>query len=148
VGRRVKLLAGKGGGHMRSRLVLGVVLGLIAAATTGPAWAASNLNLSKSNLNRLVYSSDAMTPAQAAAILADLDRAGRVDEARAGELIRQLLPKHGVQAAKIKKITVRGWDPKRKTMSIILLTNPADEAQAIAVNDAGMPAEKPVKSSK
>jgi len=115
---------------------------------TSVSVAATNLNSSRSNIYRLVYSSDGLSSAQASAILLDLDKAGRLDEAKAGQLIQQLLSKHGVKAGTIKKVTVRPWDPKGKTMSIILLTNPADEAQAIAVSDGGTPADKSTKSTR
>ena len=83
-----------------------------------------------------------MSSAQAAAILAEMDKAGRVDEAKARQLIQQLLPKHGVSAVNVKKVIVRPWDPKQKTMSIILLSNPADEQAALAVSDEGAPGAK------
>ena len=133
---------------MRPRLSVGTIVGLLVVAMAAGSWAGSNLNLSKSNVNRLVYSSDAVSSAQAAAILADLDKAGQLDEAKASQLIQQLLSKHGVQAGKIKKVTVRPWDPKRKTMAILLLTDPADEARAIAVSDEGVPAGKSTKGTK
>lgn len=133
---------------MRPRLSMGIIAGLLAVAMASASSAAANLNLSKSNVNRIVYSSDGVSPAQAAAILADFDKAGQLDEAKAGQLVQQLLAKHGVKPGTIKKITVRPWDPKRKTMSIILLTNPADEARAIAVSDEGASGSKPTKSTK
>jgi len=127
---------------MTHRLAVIVLTGLCLGAIAGPA-PATSFNSSRSNLYRLVYSPDAMSAAQAAAVLADLDRAGRMDAAKAAEVVRQLLAKHGADAARIKKVTVRGWDPKRKSMAIIVLTNPADEPQAIAVTDEGVPAERP-----
>jgi hypothetical protein len=133
---------------MRTRFSRGIVAGLLAVALAAAVQAATNLNLSKSNVNRLVYSSDAMSPAQAAAIVADLDKAGRLDEARASLLVQQLLVKHGVKPGTIKKVTVRPWDPVRKTMTVIVLTNPADEAQAIAVSDEGVPGDKAPKTTK
>lgn len=132
---------------MRTRLSVGALAGLLVMMTSVSV-ATSNLNSSRSNVYRLVYSADAVSSAQAAAILTDLDKAGQLDEAKAAQLIQQLLSKHGVKAGAIKKVTVRPWDPKRKTMSIILLTNPADEAQAIAVSDGGTPADKSTKSTR
>jgi hypothetical protein len=133
---------------MRTPFSRGIVAGLLAVAMASAAPAGINFNLSKSNVNRLVYPSDAMSPAQAAAIVADLDKAGRLDEARATQLVQQLLVKHGVKPGTIKKITVRPWEPVRKSASIIVLTDPADEAQAIAVSDEGAPGSTPAKTTK
>jgi hypothetical protein len=110
--------------------------------------ATSHLNLTKSNSNRLIYASNALTPLQVAAILADLDSAGRQDEAKTTQLVQQLLPKHGVRAGTVKKIIVRPWNSATNTRTIILLTDLADEAQALAVSDPGAPGSKPTKSSK
>lgn len=105
------------------------------------AWAASNLNLSKSNINRLVYSTDAMNPTQVTAVLKELDKSGQVGEAQ----VRQILQRHGVQAANIKMIF---WQPPGKTSklpTLFLLKDPSQKPAAIAVNDEGVPADKPSK---
>ena len=114
-----------------------VVLLLLAIAPI--SWAGANLNLSKSNVNRVVYDAAAVTPAQAVAILKELDAFGPgVNEAS----VRKLLEKHGAKAGLIKKISVRPPERARKETLILLLSNPADEAQAIAVSDEGIPAPK------
>ncbi|MEW6145772.1 MAG: hypothetical protein AB1598_12220 [Thermodesulfobacteriota bacterium] len=104
--------------------------------------AGSNLNSSKSNLYKLVYSTDAVSSSQAAAILADLDAAtqsqGRVNLDAA---VGQALNKQGLDT-KIKKTIIRPAAAGQLT-TIIILSNPADEAQAIAVADEGVPADKP-----
>jgi len=132
----------KGMGFRRGRPIvpLGVASLLLMVAVM--AGAATNLNSSRSNIYRLVYPADVVSSAQATAILAELDKAGRVDEARLRRLLQQILPKHGVAAGRIQKVIVRPWDPKRKSMSVILLTDPADEPQALAVSDEGVPADK------
>ena len=72
------------------------------------SWAATNLNSSKSNVYRLVYPGDLVTQEQASAILAELDKIGLVDEAKLRQLLQQqILPKNGVQTARIKKITIQ-----------------------------------------
>ncbi len=105
--------------------------------------AASNLNLSKSNINRLIYPTDTVSQAQAAAILADLDAAaqsgGRVNMAGA---VNEALKKQGLDT-KIKKTIIRPASAAGQLTTIIILSNPADEAQAIAVSDEGVPADKP-----
>jgi hypothetical protein len=109
--------------------------------------AGSNLNSSKSNLYRLVYSTDAVSQAQAAAILADLDAAtksgGRVNLDAA---VSEALTKQGV-AAQIKKTIIKPASAAGQLTTIIILSNPADEAQAIAVADEGVPADKPKKGT-
>jgi hypothetical protein len=88
-----------------------------------------------------------VSPAQAQAILADLDAAaqsqGRVNLEGA---VSQALVKQGLDT-KIKKTIINPASESDQLTTIIILSNPADEAQAqaIAVNDAGMPAEKPKK---
>ena len=127
---------------MKRLIILSAIASLLVTMLS-PAWAAANLNLSKSNINRLVYSKDAMNPTQATAVLKELDKSGQVGEAQ----VRQILQRHGVQADSIKKIF---WQPPGKTSklpTLILLTNPADGPAAIAVNDPGMPPERPVKKS-
>ena len=131
---------------MRSLSTL-VVTGLLVMGLSSMTWGAANLNLSKSNINRLIYASDTLTPLQAAAILEDLDKAGRLDEAKATQLIQQLLPKHGVKAGVVKKIIVRPWNSAKNTRTIILLSNPADEPQALAVADPGAPESTQTKKS-
>jgi len=105
--------------------------------------AGTNLNSSKSNLYKLVYSTDAVSSAQAAAILADLDAAaksgGRVNLEGA---VSEALTKQGIEA-KIKKTIIRPASAAGQLTTIIILSNPADEAQAIAVSDEGVPADKP-----
>lgn len=108
------------------------------------SWAAINLNSSKSNIYRVVYSADAINPTQATAVLKELDKSGQVGEAQ----VRQILKKHGVRADSIKKIF---WQPPGKTSklpTLFLLTNPADEPAALAVSDEGVPNIKPQKSAK
>ena len=118
------------------------------------SYAATNLNSSRSNNYRLVYP-PVVTPAQATAILAELDKvkpSGDVDEAT----VRAILQKHigAVKSARsqnlIIKIRPAGGTPKLK--SILILENAADEAAAIAVSDPGAPSDKstnkPTKTTK
>ena len=105
------------------------------------AWTATNLNSSKSNIYRAVYDSAAVTPAQAAAILKELDKFGPgVD----GATVSKVLEQHGVKAGLIKKISIRPPERTRKETLILLLSNPADEAQALAVSDEGASGPKSV----
>jgi hypothetical protein len=105
--------------------------------------AATNLNSSRSNIYRLIYPADAVSQAQAAAILADLDAAtqsgGRVNLDAA---VGQALTKQGLDT-KIKKTIIKPASAAGQLTTVIILSNPADEAQAIAVADEGVPADKP-----
>ena len=48
----------------------------------------------------------------------------------------------------IRKIIIRPADGMRRSVSIIILDNPADEPAAIAVSDEGAPADKATKGEK
>ncbi len=106
--------------------------------------AATNLNSSKSNAYRLTYSTTLVTPAQAAAILAELDKTPGMDEAAMKGALPPLLKKNGVDPARVKKTIVRP-DKERKRISVIILDRLEDESRAIAVSDEGVPSNKPVK---
>ena len=108
---------------------------LIAAA----AWAATNLNSSKSNIYRLTYPSDLASPAQVKAILADLDKMGPSDEAKLKQWLPANFKRFGIAGDRIKKLVVLPRGREMKEIGIVLLTKPEDEAAAIAVT---------VKSSK
>jgi len=128
---------------MRLRHSALVVIGLLVMGLAATTWGTSHLNLTKSKSNRLIYASTAVTPLQAAGILADLDSAGRQDDAKTTQLVQQLLAKHGVRAGTVKKIIVQPWNSAKNTRTIILLSDLADEPQALAVSDPGAPESKP-----
>ena len=79
---------------------------------------------------------------EASALLADLDKLGPADEVTLKRWLAANFKKHGIQADYIKKIVVLPASNTRKTITIIILKNPADEAQAIAVSDEGVPGPK------
>ncbi len=105
--------------------------------------AATNLNSSKSNIYRLIYPADTVSQAQAAAILADLDAATQQSQGRVNlnAAVSQALTKQGL-GTQIKKTIIQPAGATRPLTTIIILSNPADEAQALAVSDAGSPADK------
>ena len=120
------------------RLFLVAAITSLVATMASNSLAAANLNSSKSNIYRVVYSTDGMTSRQAAALGAELDKTPRVDEAAVRKALQKLfIP------ANFKLIRIIPGKP----ITVILLTDPADWAQAIAVNDPGMPAEKPSKGT-
>ena len=115
---------------MRRLFPIVVITGLLVAMVL-VAWATINLNSSKSNAYRVYYPADGMTSAQAAALLADLEKLGRADE----RAVRGILTKLGVKICCgkgcINHIKVL------KGNTILVLENAADEAQAIAVTVKG-----------
>ena len=121
---------------MKTRYTSYVLAFLLIAAA---AWAATNLNSSKSNIYRLTYPSDLASPAQVKAILADLDKMGPSDEAKLKQWLPANFKRFGIAGDRIKKLIVLPRGKEMKEIGIILLTKPEDEAAAIAVT---------VKSSK
>lgn len=128
-----------------------VVVFLMLMLPVSFAGKSANLNLSKSNINRLIYPADTVSQAQAAAILADLDAATQQSQGRVNlnAAVSQALTKQGLDA-KIKKTIINPAGAAGQLTTVIILSNPADEAeaQAIAVSDPGMPADKPAKGKK
>ncbi|PYR48837.1 MAG: hypothetical protein DMF89_14500 [Acidobacteria bacterium] len=103
------------------------------------AWAATNLNSSKSNIYRLTYPTDLAGPAQAKAILAELDKLGPADEVKLKRWLSANFKRFGIAGDRVKKLIILPRGKEMKEIGIILLTKPEDEAAAIAVT---------VKSSK
>lgn len=121
---------------MRARFTLGVVALVIA---TTFAWAASNLNSSRSNIYRLTYPTDLVSPTQAKAILSELDKMGPADEAKLKQWLPANFKRFGIAGDRVRKLIVVPRGKEMKEIGIILLTKPEDEAAAIAIT---------VKSSK
>jgi hypothetical protein len=121
---------------MKARFTSGMI-GILLIATL--AWAATNLNSSKSNIYRLTYPSDLVSRDQAKAILAELDKMGPTDEAKLKRWLPANFKRFGIAGDRVKKLVVLPRGKDLKETGIILLTRPEDEAAAIAVT---------VKSSK
>jgi hypothetical protein len=121
---------------MKARLMSCVTSSLLIATL---AWAAANLNSSKSNIYRLTYPTDLVSRDQAKAILAELDKMGPTDEKKLKQWLPANFKRFGVAGDRVKKLVVLPRSKELKEIAIILLTNPADEAAATAVT---------VKSSK
>ena len=111
--------------------------------------AATNLNSSRSNIYRLIYPSEVVTSSQATSILTDLETATQQSQGQVNleGAVNQLLTKYGIMT-QIKKVIIQPADKTHSQTRIILLSNPADEAQALAVSDEGAPADKPTKGKK
>lgn len=119
-----------------SKLVF--VAGLLVA-TVSAVQAAANLNMSKSNIYRLTYTADLTTVDQAKALLADLDKLGPPNQARLKQWLPANFKRFGISPEHVKKMVILPAGKAGNLTAILLLTNPADEAEAIAVT---------VKSSK
>lgn len=121
---------------MKARFACCVLASLFIATA---AWAAANLNSSKSNIYRLTYSNDLASASQVKQLLAELDKIGPADEAKLKRWLPANFKRVGIAGDRIKKIIVLPRGKEMKEIGIILLTRPEDEAAAIAVT---------VKSSK
>jgi hypothetical protein len=121
---------------MKARLPFGVIASLFIAAL---AWAATNLNSSRSNIYRLTYPSDLVSADQAKVILGELDTMGPADEAKLRKWLPANFKRFGIARDRVKKMIFLPRSKEMKEIAIILLTNPEDEAAARATT---------VKSSK
>ncbi len=121
---------------MKPRFTFGVIASLLIATV---AWAATNLNSSRSNVYRLTYPSDLVSREQAKAILEELDKMGPADEAKLKQWLPANFKRFGIAGDQVKKLIVLPRSKEQKEIGIILLTKPEDEAAARAVT---------VKSSK
>ena len=119
-----------------STLVLVAVLPMLM---TPVVQAASNLNSSKSNIYRLTYTADLTTADQAKALLDDLDKLGPPNEARLKSWLPANFKRFGIPPERVKKVVILPAGKAGNLTAILLLDNPADEAEAIALT---------VKSSK
>ena len=128
------------------RLFLVAAITSLVATMASISWAGANLNLSKSNINKVAYDRAVVSPTQAAAILTKLDELGPgVNVAK----LKEILSKVGVNLSLIKVIEIIPAAQRSDRIPLILLlANPMDKAQAtrIAVVDPGMPPERPIKS--
>jgi len=111
-----------------------IVAWLVVLVVAPFGWATSNLNLSKSNINRyvLVYPTELVTAAKAKSMLAALDKSGPLDEARLKQWLAANFRQYGVDGSRVKKIVILAPGKNVKETAIILLTDPADEPRAVA----------------
>lgn len=128
------------------RRLFSAAMGSVLAAMCSLAWAATKLNSSKSNIYRLVYDTSIVSPAQASALLKGLEKLGRTSEAKAKAWLVSNFEPLGIPTASVKKVVILPADTTRKTITAILLKDPADEAQALAVSDEGASGPKKAKN--
>lgn len=101
---------------MKARFTFAVIASLIATL----AWAATNLNSSKSNIYRLTYPSDLVSRDQAKALLAELDKMGPTDEAKLKQWLPANFKRFGIAGERVKKVVVLPRDKELKEIAIIL----------------------------
>ena len=128
---------------MNRRCILLGAISSVLVALASLSWAATNLNSSRSNIYRVIYDTTVVSPAQASALLSELDKIGPADEAKLKMWLPANFKRLGIQGDRIKKIAIRKVD-KAAPILILLLTNPADEAAALAVSDEGASGPKSV----
>ena len=115
---------------MRRRGWLGAIVGVVLAASAMAA--TSNLNLSKSNLYRLTYHANLLTEVQAKALLAELEKLGPMDEARLKMWLPANFRRFGIKPELVKKLVILAPGKAGREAAILLLSDPADEARAMA----------------
>ena len=115
---------------MRRRGWLGAIVGVVLAASAMAA--TSNLNLSKSNIYRLTYHANLLTEVQAKALLAELEKLGPMDEARLKMWLPANFRRFGIKPELVKKLVILAPGKAGREAAILLLSDPADEARAMA----------------
>lgn len=113
---------------MQLRLVTLLAMVLFA----GGVLAAGSFNASRSSNYRITCASDVASPAQAEALLAELDRLGMTDAAKLKQWLPANFKRFGIDADQIKKLVVVPRSKKMPAIGIILLSRPEDEAAAMA----------------
>ena len=116
---------------MRKPSQLGAITGLLLTLALVSS-ATSNLNLSKSNVYRLTYHAGILTGAQATAMLAELDRLGPMSEAKLKLWLPANFRRFGIKAENVKKTLILPPGTAGPQTAVILLSDPADEARALA----------------
>lgn len=125
---------------MKQRFIVAWLAVLVLAPF---GWATSNLNLSKSNINRYVavYPTDLVAAARVKAMLTALDKTGLTEEAKVKEWLTANFQRYGIDGSRVKKVVILPPNDKDKETAILLLTDPSDEPRATAFRST-------VKSSK
>jgi hypothetical protein len=123
---------------------------VVEAIAVGFALAASisafglNYNASKSNTGNfaLSYPDEVLSQAQAAVVLAELDKAGK---APTEAVVREILTKQGLPASRVKTVRIIGMTSAggSKGYGIMLLEDPADEATATASLQRALAIQRP-----
>jgi hypothetical protein len=107
----------------------------LAFVALGPiSWASINLNSSRSNSYRVIFSDAVMSKAQAKAMLEEMDKIGPSNEATVKKWLAQNFKRLGVHTGNIKEILFVPADKTQKQpITIALLTNVEGEDAALRV---------------
>ena len=120
----------------RHVFVVGALGGLLLAATA-ISYAASNLNLSKSNVNRVVHP-PTVKPTVATAILIDLDKMlPTANEGTVQEIVRRHLGTVKSSTGHDLIIRVRPVPGSQKGWAVLIMENAADESEAAKIAGTG-----------
>jgi hypothetical protein len=114
--------------RLRSLSAIAGLLIMMAPVCRG----AINLNSSKSNIYRLTYPADLTSVVQANAMLAELDQLGPAGDAKLKQWLPANFRRYRIETKSVRKIVVLPAGKAGKQKAIILLTDPADETEAIA----------------
>ena len=130
---------------MRRYVSLAGVMTSLLLAVASMAYAASNLNLSKSNINLVVYPPK-VTPTVATAILTDLDKLPPgANEATVQEIGRKHLGTVKSSSGHDLIIRVRPRSGPQKGWAVLIIEDAADENEAARIAGSG-PAGPHLKS--
>jgi hypothetical protein len=112
------------------RLLRLVTMAIVLATLAPWAAATSNLNLSKSNINRIVYPADLATKAQVKELHAAVDKLGPAEDGALQQWLRANFKRFGIHPARVKKIVIVPASREMPERGILLLTSPDDEQAA------------------
>ena len=128
----------------RHRFVVCALGGLLAAASI--SYAAANLNLSKSNINRVAHSPK-VSQAAVTGILGDLDKlpAG-ANEAKVQEIVRKHLERAKSKAVYEFVVRVRPVAGSPNGWAVLILEDAAHESEAAKLAGAGPTGPQNLKS--
>ena len=122
---------------MSRHLVAVGVLGGLLLASSSISYAASNLNLSKSNINRLVHP-PTVKPTVATAIVMDLDKMlPTANEATVQEIVRKHLGTVKSSSGHDLIIRVRPVPGSQKGWAVLIMEDAADESEAARIAGTG-----------
>jgi hypothetical protein len=88
------------------RLFLVGAVSILMLTSVSTLWAKGNLNSSRSNIYRMVYDGDVVTPAQATTLLTELNKIGPADEKKLRQWLPATFKRLGIETARIKRIFI------------------------------------------
>ena len=124
--------------------MVGALVGLLLSASV--SYAASNLNLSKSNINRVVHP-PTVKPTVATAILIDLDKMlPTANEGTVQEIVRRHLGTVKSSSGHDLVIRVRPVPGPQKGWAVLIMEDAGDDSEAARIAGTGPAAPHNLKS--